>query len=756
MVRWIHRGLAALVALSTTLPMTQGQAAAAGVPAAACARSLSTADLSAFFLSGASGLLGGDYPRSIPMSDGRVLWLFQDSFIGAPSTPSLSAAGFAHNVAMVQNGLCFSVKWGGGDALAPRSYLGGTQETDLIHWFWPLDGEVGADGNLHVFVAEFWNPNGTGAAPGARPTAVWRAVIRQSDLAVLSFALAPDPNALPLYGFTVVSDDDWSYLYGNCYRQFTSPGFLGWFDTACNTDVTVARVPHGHFEQAPTYWNGSAWVASRSTATVIHHDGVLANPLQVERWTKGRYVAVALLDDWFGRSVQLYEAHSPTGPFERYGATAVATQCGDSCTVYFATFTPWRSVTGEFELAISNFTWDIDVAFQQPSLYRPSMISVPVPPPEGDEQVYTFTPDGTLELQVAGRFGVPSNASGVVMSVIATGAFVNTHVTVWACGVSRPRASNLNLTRGVPASNTVISAIGVRGRVCLWSQEHLELEVDVQGWMAAGGDFHAVTPARLLDSRPGTATVDGKFAAIGLRPAGSIVEVPVAGRGGVPVGARQVAVNIVGMNAPGGGHVTVWQCGTVPATSNLNVPIGRTVANLAVVTLSANGTLCLRASHVMHVLIDVQGWWGAAQELRVAGPARLFDSRPGAITIDGVGRPGVALQPGGQVSVPVHGRAGMGAGDAVVLDVVAVAPAAEGALTIWACSATRPTAPTLRFGKGTNQATLVVPAVGADGAVCVAAQGASLHLVVDVMAWMPVAAGGYVPSPAGRLLDTRA
>jgi hypothetical protein len=755
MVRWIHRGLAALVALSAMVPITQGQAAAAGVPATACARSLSAADLSGFFSSGAAGLLGGDYPRSIPMSDGRVLWLFQDAFIGAPSTPSLRAAGFAHNVAMLQTGLCFSLRWGGGDVLAPRSYLGGASETDLNRWFWPLDGEVGADGNLHVFVAEFRNPEGTGAAPGARPVAVWRAVIRQSDLAVLSFTPAPDPNAMPLYGFTVVSDDDWSYLYGNCYRQFTSPGFLGWFDTSCNTNVTVARVPHGHFEQVPTYWNGSSWVAARATATVMHHDGVLANPLQVERWTKGRYVAVALLDDWFGRSVQLYEAHSPTGPFERYGATPLSTQCGDSCTVYFATFTPWRGTTGDFELAISNFTWDINVAFQQPRLYRPTLVTVPVPPPEGDEAVYTYTPDGTVEMQVAGRFGVDPTAAAAVLSVIASGAFVNTHVTVWACGVPRPLASNLNVTRSVPANNTVISAIGVRGRVCLWSPEPVDLEVDVQGWIASGGDFHAVTPARLLDSRPGKTTVDRKFAAIGLRPAGSIVELPVVGRGGVPTGARQVAVNVVGLGAAIGGYVTVWQCGAVPATSNLNVPVGRTVANLAVVSLSARGTLCVRASSAMHLVIDVQAWWGGSQEFRLAGPARLFDSRPGAGTVDRLGRPGVALQPGVQVTVPVIGRAGVGAGDAAVLDVVAVAPSGEGAMTIWACAAARPSVPTLRYGKGVNQATLVVPALAADGAVCVMVEGAPLHVVIDVMAWTPVAPGGYMPSAAERLMDTR-
>jgi hypothetical protein len=216
-----------------------------------------------------------------------------------------------------------------------------------------------------------------------------------------------------------------------------------------------------------------------------------------------------------------------------------------------------------------------------------------------------------------------------------------------------------------------------------------------------------------------------------------------------------VAVNIVGMNAPGGGHVTVWQCGTVPATSNLNVPVGRTVANLAVVSLSAKGTLCLRASHTMHVLLDVQGWWGGVQEFRLAGPARLFDSRPGAATIDGLGRPGASVTPGVQVTVPVIGRAGVGAGDAAVLDVVAVAPSGEGAMTIWACAATRPSVPTLRYGRGVNQATLVVPALAADGAVCVMVEGAPLHVVIDVMAWTPVAPGGYMPSAAERLMDTR-
>ena len=48
--------------------------------------------------------------------------------------------------------------------------------------------------------------------------------------------------------------------------------------------------------------------------------------------------------------------------------------------------------------------------------------------------------------------------------------------------------------------------------------------------------FGAANPARLLDSRPGTSTVDGQFAATGALAAGATVELIVNGRGGVADG----------------------------------------------------------------------------------------------------------------------------------------------------------------------------------------------------------------------------
>ena len=50
-------------------------------------------------------------------------------------------------------------------------------------------------------------------------------------------------------------------------------------------------------------------------------------------------------------------------------------------------------------------------------------------------------------------------------------------------------------------------------------------------------DYVPRAPARLVDTRPGATTVDGRFAGEGPRPLGSTLEVAVTGRGGIDVGA---------------------------------------------------------------------------------------------------------------------------------------------------------------------------------------------------------------------------
>ena len=97
-----------------------------------------------------------------PLPDGRKLWLFQDMFFSADNDLRDSLTFAAHNAGMVQQGECFTILGGRG-----RDLIGDAQTVDGRTWFWPLDGEIGVDGNLWIFMVEMNNPSGGGAGYGA-------------------------------------------------------------------------------------------------------------------------------------------------------------------------------------------------------------------------------------------------------------------------------------------------------------------------------------------------------------------------------------------------------------------------------------------------------------------------------------------------------------------------------------------------------------------------------------------------------------
>lgn len=120
--------------------------------------------------------------------------------------------------------------------------------------------------------------------------------------------------------------------------------------------------------------------------------------------------------------------------------------------------------------------------------------------------------------------------------------------------------------------------------------------------------YQAVTPARLLDSRPGLATVDGQSAGIGLRAAGSTTQLQVTGRAGVPGDARAVVLNVTVTEPQGAGYATVWPCGAPrPLASNVNYGPGSTIANEVVVKVGDGGRVCLFTQAATHLVADVAG-----------------------------------------------------------------------------------------------------------------------------------------------------
>ena len=214
------------------------------------------------------------------------------------------------------------------------------------------------------------------------------------------------------------------------------------------------------------------------------------------------------------------------------------------------------------------------------------------------------------EVQVAGAAGVAVDAVAAVLNVTATGSQSGGFVTVFPCGAERPNASSLNHDADDTVANAVVAKIGAGGRVCLYSNAGTHLVVDVNGYYVARTAYVSFSPSRLLDSRAGGNTLDGREHGIGIRPAGTVTPLDVAGRSIVPIGATTVVLNVTVTDPQGGGFVTVFPCGTTrPNASSLNFEAGETVANAVVAKVGVGGRVCFVSNVATHLVVDVNGYY---------------------------------------------------------------------------------------------------------------------------------------------------
>ena len=87
----------------------------------------------------------------------------------------------------------------------------------------------------------------------------------------------------------------------------------------------------------------------------------------------------------------------------------------------------------------------------------------------------------TVELLVAGRGGIPTDASTVVLNVGAVLPVGPGFLTVHPCGEDRPLASTVNYDGDDVVSNGVIAKIGEDGKVCIYTLVETDIIADVNG-----------------------------------------------------------------------------------------------------------------------------------------------------------------------------------------------------------------------------------------------------------------------------------
>ena len=199
-----------------------------------------------------------------------------------------------------------------------------------------------------------------------------------------------------------------------------------------------------------------------------------------------------------------------------------------------------------------------------------------------------------------------------------------------------------------------------------------DLLIDVVGYVPTTSTVGSVVPARVFESRTAP-TVDGRFSDVGRVPAGSFVEVPLLGRGGVPGSdVAAVVMNVTAVEPSGWGFLTVYPCGSRPEASSLNYEAGSAaVANELIAKVSATGTVCVYTFAETDLLIDVVGYVAAPT---TPPPTTTTTTQPPNTTAP----PTTTLPPGGDLVVP--DVVGLQQGDAMArINTSSLKPASGGA-----------------------------------------------------------------------------
>jgi hypothetical protein len=262
---------------------------------------------------------GGDVAAPVALGDGRMLWLFGDTFVDGLG-PRGEARAMVRNSLVVQQGRCFTLVTGG----SPGRRTDALPATAPGEWLWPTGAVVDAAGET-VKVTAMRLVRAAGAMGWDwRVTGVDVVALRARDLAPIASRHAPvtQDGAVTWNGGTLVAGP-YAYVYGwrrdhSVVARTTITGIdtqpwevlapEGW-----TTDREQAVSPA--IEQAPA---GPLWV-------VPHAGGFLASSKQAEMDSTD-------VSTWWGAT--------PTGPFRHVGRAATTPGAGSSWISYFGRVTP--------------------------------------------------------------------------------------------------------------------------------------------------------------------------------------------------------------------------------------------------------------------------------------------------------------------------------------------------------------------------------------------------------------------------------
>jgi len=276
--------------------------------------------------------------------------------------------------------------------------------------------------------------------------------------------------------------------------------------------------------------------------------------------------------------------------------------------------------------------------------------------------------------------------------------------------------------------------------------------------------FHAVTPVRIIDSRPAPSRV-GPLATWGEQQTQDVTV--VGGSSGVPDTATAVVLNVTGLNATkANDYVSIWPSGaTQPTVSSLNLDPGQTKANQVTVKVGsgsghAGKVSIFNADGTADVVVDVNGYYDptAGDGFTSVSPSRILDSRTGPQHVGSA----TTWTAGQTQQVAVASLGGVPAdADAVVLNVTATNGTADGNyLSIWPAGAPQATVSSLNVDAGRSVPNAVTVKLGSGGSnqgqLSIFSADGTQDVIIDVAGYFKAGSGkAFYPLVPTRLIDSR-
>lgn len=263
------------------------------------------------------GWLGGDAAYSIPLPDGRSLWLFGDS--GVSSDPSETLR--IHGDELVRNSIGLSTcdsqgvwsiwyYWGNQYKPGPKAFFDSRSEK---YWYWPGDGFT-YKGSVYVALMKLRGKPEPGVFSfeyiGAHLAKITNLSAPPDEWEITYVDLFDGLKVLP--GVTIVREGDYVYLFALFERDVHPP-----------SPLILTRVPLDELSQPAThleYWaKDKTWKAGLDPADALPVMEQGQSEMTVRYHADfGKWVAVSLEPKFLSNRIMVSTASALTGPWSNW------------------------------------------------------------------------------------------------------------------------------------------------------------------------------------------------------------------------------------------------------------------------------------------------------------------------------------------------------------------------------------------------------------------------------------------------------